>query len=505
MIHSVPDIDARINALELEICRLKHLRNTLSACHELPVELIVRTLNLVTHPSALFAFAKVCTKFRNTALSVGEPWTYVDVCDISDVRAYPLLIRRAKGKPLHLTASSAKGVSPSLLVQIETRLGLVGSFEIDLRRGAAAHELLDLCIRALPTMYALHSIVLINDQADHGPGQRYPHNFERLINGLPSTVQSISLEGISIQSFYVNWPHVKSIRMVSCCFQYSLDSVISGLKTAKILESLTLASNQYLNTYNIRHLSLPQRHTSVLMPNLRSVMLNENTEHLAPLISGLPAPFGDLQVAHNDESDIDVQCDPGASWTFVPAANAPVLVRISKWWKDASGGLPLPIGHIEANFLREGDDEVEGIHTLHIEQTLSPSSSDSDSGPVMNYQSRCLIKQPHPYLSRISGLQIQLWDHHKEVYIGRDIDLSLLIGLQHLVIADTKIKRPADSSHRLELHDALEEIWEWLESRKGMGKPLNSIVFKRCDVSMRPYFERIGAAACAQDVQWSET
>jgi hypothetical protein len=129
----------------------------------------------------------------------------------------------------------------------------------------------------------------------------------------------------------------------------------------------------------------------------------------------------------------------------------------------------------------------------------------------LSYSAQRFIKQPHPYLSHIDTLCIDLSDGEPGTHIADKVDLSLLSELRHLTFMYTmpnsiqsENSQPPTCGDIGDIGDVLEEIWEWLEGRKLSNRPLDSITFSECNASLRSYFGQIQDASLALRVRWTE-
>jgi hypothetical protein len=155
--------------------------------------------------------------------------------------------------------------------------------------------------------------------------------------------------------------------------------------------------------------------------------------------------------------------------------------------------------------------DLDGDCDLHIYRKASLTNSISKGGPSLSYSAQRFIKQPHPYLSHIDTLCIDLSDGEPGTHIADKVDLSLLSELRHLTFMYTmpnsiqsENSQPPTCGDIGDIGDVLEEIWEWLEGRKLSNRPLDSITFSECNASLRSYFGQIQDASLALRVRWTE-
>jgi hypothetical protein len=501
MPRSTIEIDLQIKTLELELLRLKQLRNTIASPFlAMPAELILKVLH-ATHPATLYAVSWACSTLRNISLSIGKLWVNVDVCQIRNPHMFPELIRRIRGEPLRLTSGAGKSIPKWLGKQMEDNLNVIACLDVSLLRGRAARKLWALGMQKIRRMRNLQQIVLTaNADGD------YENTYSDLICRSLRTVRSIVLEGLEFFDLVgVKWPLAQDIRISASTFHSGPLSLIYMLSQAPLLESLVLECNVY---QNIAH-EPPERlrdyiQKAIPMTHLRSLNLSESAKNLATILSTGLAPSHHLDINHLEYGfGGHDQGSPGDPWSFLTTANSDVLTLVSKWWTSVSLDPDLPAGRIEVNYSSPGTN-TDGRCRLHIEQASAPERS-LEVGPSLSYKSHCFIKQSHPYLAHITTLQINFQHHHIDVYIGDDINLSLLSGLQYLVIADATRQHSTGAPSGEGPPIALAEIWEWLHERKSQNRALDTVTFRRCDNSMRLFFDQVCAANLALNYRWFHT
>jgi hypothetical protein len=462
--NTIASLDARILALEQELSRLKVIRNAFSPLYHLPDELVVHIARYVVFENGALSRARlltICTisrHLRRLFLRTGELWSYLDF-------NWPALclkffLDRAGDHLLHTSYDPEVSSSLEPTKVLELCMPKVASFSGRIYPGPTGDAWLN--VLNTPNATNLRRLSLTN------PFGRLEAPTQKLsISESWSSLLSLQLVNIESIMEFPPLPTLQRLDIAGLGYPpgdiYRLISQAPRLRWIKLVGSLG----------DIPESWKPER--SVELRDLESLTIEDKLPAVHALLGMLPNPrmAFKINIYLIPMPDFDRH-----AWSSERGPHGVVVSRLLQFWTAATQA-GFPTGFLICQVWER------------MQSYICLESSDP-SGTQVSYRARATITAQDPLLSHIHALICDNQGSGCHALLPDDINLTLLSGIQSMIITYTSSEEPEDTS-RLE---------DWLIARRTAGKELYMVGFRECNEVLRPFYYRLRANKVATRIQW---
>jgi hypothetical protein len=467
----------------------------LSSFSNLPTEIITHVIRQLCDCQDVLSLRATCAALNVLILRLEEFWAKLPslLLDKGSREDINLFIQRAGTTPLTIPFSDSW---PSIRTVLSSQLHRTKSLSLKIYR----YDNTD----AFPNAILASSTPLLEEINVQGSahdkfGYTRNHTITSLsFSGFCAKLTFASFANITVRGL-PKTPMLRTLKLRGTHTHVSeLHAMLLRLPALQHLELEEAFSLDRLGTHETQALVSPQSQLGrVRLPQLLSLSIHEqNAQVINALLHIIPPPSVCLEIyelvdEYNTEQYTGV-VDPGHDFH--------VFKYLTMFWNMVSGKSQLPTAGLFA--VSPASVHARIPVTCRV---CSYPGTDITAATLHYTVGSDSHLNANPALPCIVQLTITInssgW--HCNLPILEQSNLGILAEVQYLTLLETDLISPGGMIYYWEEQQAAHDILGWLNMRKAQGSPLDSIIFKKCEDTMGPFFHHLrNSDGLARSVIW---
>jgi hypothetical protein len=469
------EVEARVSAVKNELRRLDHQRNNFRPIMRLPNEVLVMVLKLVLdpdYPKTISSLMSTCRHLHAAIADMSCLWTKLHYRQKDEW--WNLCFQRSHDLPLDISFDSAT-VPTGLQANYISR---AASLHFDFNRVSV--DDIPFCQQAIDTPAPmLTSITILGPSYE---SLRIQHTF---MGGQTRFITNLEFRRVL---FYAvpPLPVLRNLTLHEC--RVEIDMIQEILRNSGDIRSLTISedrdhyfSSDLLETLGTHKCSLPR---------LDTLIMTLNRDNVLALASLCPKPGRYLSLSITEASD-----DPIPLLFSINGDNALLFEYIRKFWAQRTDQPQMPSITFKGSYGKH-----PGAYTTYYAFVLESSTATpclDNPQAFLYWRLPCIISHPDPLISLIDTMVLEMDGDRIGLHRHKDVNFDLLLGVNHLRIANAFTYRNMYKRHG---EDDLIELQGWLMRKvQSQAGRLKSLTFEQCSPLMRSFADVCRKYPCLAD------